>query len=114
RVEHNPGWISRKIEQGFNALAAAYGRALHVVLRFSFVTLMVLFATIALNVYLFIEIPKGFFPQQDTGRLNGSIQADQDTSFQTMDTMLRQFVEIVRQDPAVDYVNGFAGGGRGG
>ena len=91
-----------------------YGRALNLVLRFSFVTLMILMATIALNVYLFTRVPKGFFPQQDTGRLNGSIQADQDTSFQSMDKMLLQYVNIIQADPAIDTVNGFTGGGRGG
>ena len=57
-------------------------------LRHPALTLLVLLATMALNVYLFIHVPKGFFPQQDTGRLNGSIQADQDTSFQAMDKTL--------------------------
>ena len=64
--------------------------------------------------YLFIRVPKGFFPQQDTGRLNGSIQADQDTSFQAMDKLLLQDVDVIDSDPAIDTVNGFTGGGRGG
>jgi multidrug efflux pump len=71
---------------------------------------MVLLATIALNVYLFMRVPKGFFPQQDNGRLQGSVQADQDTSFQAMDKSLLQMVDIIDADPAIDTVNGFTGG----
>ena len=67
------------------------------------ITLLVLLATIALNVYLFIRVPKGFFPQQDTGRMMGSIQADQDTSFQAMDQMLLQMVEHRRSRPGRRY-----------
>ncbi len=92
----------------------AYGRALTVVLRHSFITLMVLLATIALNVVLVERVPKGFFPQQDTGRLNGSIVADQDTSFNAMDKIVQRYVDIIDSDPAMDTVNGFTGGGRGG
>ncbi len=85
-----------------------------VVLRHAFVTLLILLATIGLNVYLFIRVPKGFFPQQDNGRMSGQIIADQDTSFQSMDKTLLQMVNIVAADPAVDTVNGFTGGGGGG
>ncbi len=64
---------------------------------------MILLATIALNVYLFVTCPKGFFPQQDNGRMMGTIQADQDTSFQAMDKILLQMSpSIVKPDPAVD------------
>ena len=59
--------------------------------------------------YLFIHVPKGFFPQQDNGRMMGQILGDQDTSFQAMDRVLRQAVAIVAADPAVDTVNGFTG-----
>jgi len=68
-------------------------------------------ATIALNVYLFVHVPKGFFPQQDNGRIMGSIMADQDTSFQAMDKLLLQMTKIIAADPAVDTVQGFTGGG---
>jgi multidrug efflux pump len=68
-------------------------------------------ATIGLNVYLFIHVPKGFFPQQDNGRVMGAIQADQATSFQAMDGILQQMISIVAADPAIDTVNGFTGGG---
>ena len=69
---------------------------------------------IGLNVYLFIAIPKGFFPQQDTGQINGGLRADQSISFQAMQDKLRQLVDIIRSDPAVDTVVGFTGGGRAG
>ena len=61
--------------------------------------------------YLYIIVPKGFFPQQDTGRLNGAVQAAQDISFQAMKGKMEQFVQIVLKDPAVDTAVGFAGGG---
>jgi len=105
------GWLYRTSERGFNSVVKAYGRTLSVVLRFPAITLAVLLGTIALNVYLYIHVPKGFFPQQDNGRIMGSIQADQDTSFQAMDRILRQMINIIVQDPAVDTVNGFTGGG---
>jgi multidrug efflux pump len=104
------GWLYRTVERGFNAVVAAYGRALTVVLRHSFITLMVLLATIALNFYLYVRVPKGFFPQQDNGRLGGQIIADQATSFQSMNKILLQMVNIVSADPAVDAVSGFTGG----
>jgi multidrug efflux pump len=108
------GWLYRTSERGFNAVVNAYGRALTVVLRHSFITLMVLLGTIALNVVLVARVPKGFFPQQDTGRMNGSIIADQDTSYNAMDQILQRYVGIIDSDQAVDTVNGFTGGGRGG
>src|SRR5207253_3215768 len=88
--------------------------ALNFTLDYAPVTLLILAAAIALNAYLFIRVPKGFFPQQDTGRLNGSIQADQNTSFEQMDSLTRRFVNIVSEDPAVDSVVATIGGGRGG
>jgi multidrug efflux pump len=114
RQKHSHGWLYRLTERGFELMVNGYGRALSIVLRHSFVTLMVLLVTIALNVVLFIRVPKGFFPQQDTGRLQGSVLADQDTSFTAMDGILRKYVDIIDSDPGVDTVNGFTGGGRGG
>src|SRR5205823_2507934 len=108
------GWMYRTSERAFTAIVNGYGRLLNTVLNHAFITLLILVATIALNVYLFIRVPKGFFPPQDTGRMNGSVQADQDTSSQQLDKILRQFVSVVQQDPAVDTVIGFGGGGRGG
>jgi multidrug efflux pump len=98
-------------ERLFQRIVAAYGRTLTVVLRHSFVTLMVLLATIGLNIYLYVHVSKGFFPQQDNGRLMGAIQADQSISFQSMDQILRKMVSVVAADPAVDTVNGFTGSG---
>ena len=116
REHESHGWMYRTSERAFNAVVNFYGRTLATALRFSAITLAVLLATIGLNIYLYIHVSKGFFPQQDNGRIMGAIQADQDTSFQAMDKVLRQMVDIVVADPAVDTVNGFTGGGgpRGG
>ncbi len=112
--EHNDhGWLYRTSDRFFAAIINFYGRALTTVLKYSFVTLMVLLATIALNIYLYVHVPKGFFPQQDTGRMGGSILGDQDTSFQAMDRILKEMIGIVVADPAIDTVNGFTGGGGG-
>jgi multidrug efflux pump len=107
------GWLYHTSERGFDWIVGLYGRTLDRVLRHPAITLGVLAATIALNVYLFIHVPKGFFPQQDNGRLNGTIIADQDSSFQAMEGNLRRMVKIVQQDPAVDTVAGYAGGSGG-
>jgi multidrug efflux pump len=112
--QRHRGWFYRTTERGFRWMVDTYGRTLTAVLRYSMVTLLVLLAVIALNIYLFVRVPKGFFPIQDTGRMNGNIQADQDTSFQQMDQTLKQYVGIINSDPAVDTVIGFTGGGRGG
>jgi len=114
REHESHGWLYRKVEDAFNWVVGLYGRILAVVLRHAFITLMVLLTTVGLNVYLFAKVSKGFFPQQDTGRMSGQILADQDTSFQAMDRILLQMVNIVAADPAVDTVNGFTGGGGGG
>jgi multidrug efflux pump len=98
----------------FDRLLAGYERSLTWALRHSALIMLVLFATISLNVWLFIVIPKGFFPQQDTGRLVGSIQADQSISFQLMRHKLGQMMSIVQNDKAVQSVVGFTGAGSGG
>jgi multidrug efflux pump len=99
-------------ERMFTRVAGAYQRSLGVALRHGPIVMLVLAATIALNVYLYIVIPKGFFPQQDTGRLIGGIQGDQSISFQAMQEKLTKFVDIVRADPAVENVVAFTGGGQ--
>ncbi len=104
------GRLYRISERAFNAVVESYGRTLAVVLRFPATTLAVLLATIALNFYLYIHVPKGFFPQQDNGRMMGSIMADQDTSFQATNRILQQMVNIIKDDPAVQAVSGFTGG----
>ena len=113
KTSHEHNWLYRTSERAFEAVVNIYGRTLTLVLRHSFVTLLILLATIGMNVYLFIHVPKGFFPQQDNGRMGGSIVADQDTSFQAMNNILLPMVKIVAADPAVDTVNGFCGGGGG-
>jgi len=104
------GWMYRSSERGFDWVVNLYGRTLSGALRFRAITLAVLLATIGLNVYLFLRVPKGFFPQQDNGRIQGSILADQDTSFQAMDKIMLPMINIVAADPAVDTVNGTTGG----
>ncbi|HEX2943744.1 MAG TPA: efflux RND transporter permease subunit, partial [Rhodopila sp.] len=98
----------------FQRVQHAYGRSLAWSLRHGVLVMIVLALTVALNVGLFIAIPKGFFPQQDTGRLMGGIQADQSVSFQAMETKLRQLTAIVQHDPAVESVVGFTGQGGSG
>jgi len=113
RGHETHGRIYQVSENAFNWVVTQYGKALTVVLRHSFVTLLVLIATVGLNVYLFVRVPKGFFPVQDTGRMNGNIQADQDTSFQQLDKVLIQYENILHADKTMDTVMGFAGGGQG-
>ena len=88
-----------------------YERTLTWVLRHSAITLAVLFVTIAVNVYLLIIVPKGFFPQQDNGTVFGGIQGSQDISFQAMQTDTARFVDMIKTDPAVANVMAFTGGG---
>jgi multidrug efflux pump len=107
------GRLYQASERAFNWVVRFYGKTLATVLRFPATTLAVLLATIALNVYLYIYVPKGFFPQQDNGRMMGQIIADQDTSYQSMDKILRQMIDIIIADPAVDTVSGFCGGNSG-
>ncbi|ELY6213644.1 multidrug efflux RND transporter permease subunit MdtC [Cronobacter dublinensis] len=94
------------------SLQGGYARSLGWVLNHARLVGVVLLATIALNVWLYISIPKTFFPEQDTGRLMGGIQADQSISFQAMRGKLQDFMKIIRDDPAVDNVTGFTGGSR--
>jgi multidrug efflux pump len=113
--DHNKkhGFFYRLFEGGFNGMLAGYDRALRWVLQYEFIMLLVTIGTAALSVYMFKSVNKGFFPQQDTGRINGFIQADQDTSFVEMSKKMRAFVDIVMADPAVDTVTAFTGGGNG-
>jgi multidrug efflux pump len=108
--ERGQGWLFTKSERAFAAVLSGYERSLAWVLGHSLLIMLVLLVTICLNVYLYIIIPKGFFPQQDTGRLIGFIQADQSISFQAMRQKLAGFIDILRADPAVDNVVGFTGG----
>ncbi|MFN8627523.1 MAG: multidrug efflux RND transporter permease subunit [Candidatus Binatia bacterium] len=104
------GRIYRFCEGAFERLLHWYRTSLHAVLRHPRLTLAVAIGTAAINLYLFAVVPKGFFPEQDTGRLMGAIQADQDTSFREMQDKLSRFASIVGHDPAVDTVVAFTGG----
>ncbi|MBV8708720.1 MAG: efflux RND transporter permease subunit, partial [Acidobacteriaceae bacterium] len=98
-------------ERGFNAFHGAYAKSLAVVLKHPTLTLLITLLACAVSVYLYVIVPKGFFPQQDTGRIGGAIVADQDISFTAMREKLHQFLRIVGNDPAVQNVLGFTGGG---
>ena len=105
------GRLYQASEKGFGAILRAYERSLGWVLRHQRFTIVVTLATMAATIFLYAKVPKGFFPQQDSGRLTGTIQADQDTSFQAMQKKLGEFVNTVMRDPDVESANGFLGGG---
>jgi multidrug efflux pump len=109
-----PGRLARAAQAGYEWVLARYAASLDWALASRALVMLILLAVIALNVFLLAEVPKGFFPQQDTGRLNGGIRADQSISTKEMGAKLRQVVDIVRRDPAVDTVVGFTGGARAG
>ncbi len=102
--------VYRFSEWVFEKTLATYRHALGWVLEYQLVTLIVTVLVACLSVYLYIIVPKGFFPQQDTGRLMGQVQAAQDISFQSMRDKMERYVKIVMKDPAVNTVVGFAGG----
>ena len=104
------GWVYRFSEKVFDSILNIYKHSLQFVLRFQPVVFIIFLATIALSVYLYIIVPKGFFPQQDTGRIQGAVQASQDISFDAMSAKMTQFVNLVMHDPAVETIVGFAGG----
>jgi multidrug efflux pump len=109
-----PGRISRAFEAGWDRILKAYAASLDWALGAKPLILLVLAVAIGLNVYLYIAAPKGFFPQQDSRRLNGGLRADESISAAAMGQKLRQIERIIRRDPAVDTVVGFTGGGRAG
>ena len=104
------GRIYRVSERVFDLMLNFYRRTLGVALRHPLSVMLILVTTLGLNFYLYGVVPKGFVPQQDTGLLIGSIQADQHTSYQLMKQKLTQFIDIVKNDPAVDTAVGFTGG----
>jgi len=101
----------RVSEWFFDHLLAAYTRALKLVLQYQPVTLTVTILVAVLSGYLYYVVPKGFFPQQDTGRISGTVIGAQDISFQSMSDKMRRYISIVMKDPAVDTMAGFTGGG---
>ena len=113
RRQASHGWFYRSGEAVFNWIRGLYASALRAVLRHPAVTLAVLLGTVTLTMYLYVAIPKGFFPEQDTGRMMGIVQARQDISFQAMRQKVAYFVEAVRSDPAIDHVVAFTGGSGG-
>jgi len=106
------GRLYRISERFFEGMLNLYRRSLTTALRHPAIMMAILVVVFGLNFYLYGAIPKGFFPQQDTGRMIGIIQADQSISFQLMQQKLTQFVSILKQDPAIDTAVGFTGGGQ--
>ena len=104
------GRIYRLSEGGFQRLNSGYQRSLAWVLRHQLLVLLMVLVTVAVNVYLYVIVPKGFFPQQDTGRLTGTIMADQDMAFAGMRDKVAEYIRIVKADPAVQDVIAFSGG----
>ncbi|PYR74567.1 MAG: multidrug transporter subunit MdtC [Acidobacteria bacterium] len=111
--EESHGRFYEASERAFTWVVARYETSLHWVLRYQMIVLLLTLATMAATMYLYVRIPKGFFPQEDTGRLNGTIQADQDTSFQAMQQRVSRIMGIVMKDPAVETVQSYVGGGGG-
>ncbi|MEX0140276.1 efflux RND transporter permease subunit [Massilia sp. LMS1-1-1.1] len=109
-----PGLVARWFERGFERMLKVYEHCLDWALSSAALVMTILVFVVGLNVYLFAAAPKGFFPQQDTGQINGGMRADQSISFQAMQGKLRQLVDIIKDDPAVATVVGFTGGGRAG
>ena len=105
------GRLYRAFERGFEGLVGLYGRGLGIVLRHQFITLMVMLGTIVLTGYLYVVIPKGFFPQQDTGMIIGITEASQDISFPAMAERQQAVINTVLQDPAVASVGSYIGPG---
>jgi multidrug efflux pump len=108
------GRLSRWAERGFERLLKGYEHALDWALGSRALVMTILVFVIGLNGFLFAAAPKGFFPQQDTGQINGGIRADQSISFQAMQGKMKQLVNIIQRDPAVDTVVAFMGGSRAG
>ncbi len=114
KSKFRPGSFYKAGERIFDGMHKGYDRSLSWALRHPRFMILLTAATVAVNIYLYSTVPKGFFPQQDTGRLAGGILAAQDVSFQSMREKLANVVDIVGKDPAVDTVIGFTGGGGGG
>jgi multidrug efflux pump subunit AcrB len=117
KVTHVHGRLYNWTERMFEWIISTYSEALEAVLDHTIPVMIVMLLTIGVNVYLYVKVPKGFFPQQDTGRMQGNIQGQQHISYQALVEKARWFEEQVRSDPAVDVVDmtaGSSGGGPGG
>jgi multidrug efflux pump len=112
-LKHKPnaqqGWLFRASEKGFDSIISVYGKTLTWVLRFQTITLLVAVATLACTVILFIKIPKGFFPIQDTGVIQGVSEAEQTISFPAMSELQQAVAKVILKDPAVDSLSSFIG-----
>jgi multidrug efflux pump len=109
--EISKGWFYRAGERGIAFISEEYARGLRWVLRHQGITLVVFLLTFVINIYLYVIVPKGFFPQQDAGRLRGEIRAQQDTSFSSMEAKIQQILSVVDKDPGVQSAVSFLGGG---
>jgi len=109
-----PGRIARWADRGYQAVLRGYANSLDWALASQWIVVAILLAVVGMNVYLFAKIPKGYFPEQDNGQLNAGLRADQSISSEALARKLRQAVDIIRKDPAVDTVVGFSGGSRAG
>jgi multidrug efflux pump len=114
KSKHEHGWLYNVSERFFKFIISTYANALEAVLGHVALTMLVMGLTMGASVYLYIKIPKGFFPQQDTGRLQGQIQGQQHISFAALAEKVQWFEEQVRSDPDVRTVDAFAGAGSGG
>jgi multidrug efflux pump len=114
REEKPPGLISRFFARAYASIQHAYAQVLDIALDHRWLVLTLLAAVIALNAWLFMIVPKGFFPQQDATQITAGLRADQSISFEAMKSKVRQMVEIIRKDPAVATVTGYTGGSRPG
>jgi len=113
KKEEKPGRLERWLEAGFSSVQAGYGRALRFVLRHRFLVGLATIGTVTLTVALYIVVPKGLFPQQDTGVLNGFTDAPQDVSFPVMRDRQHALEKVVQADPAVEHTISFIGGNSG-
>ncbi|UFN47836.1 efflux RND transporter permease subunit [Roseomonas sp. OT10] len=111
RAGHRPGWVSRRFEAGFERLRLAYGRALAVTMRHQALTLLATGLTVALTAWLYLVMPKGFLPMQDTGLIQIATEVPQDASFARSAELQQRVAEVVRADPAVAAVTAVAGAG---
>ena len=114
RAPARAGRLARLADGAWRRTLRGYAAALDWALHAPWLVLLILVAVMALNVWLFIAVPKGFFPQQDAGQLSGGLRTDRSISFQAFQGKLRELVRIIKEDPAVDTVVGFAGGSRAG
>ncbi len=111
--EQRHGRFYKASEKFFDFILSVYRNSLAWVLDNSALVLLIFIVTLAFNIYLYMVVPKGFFPQQDTGRLNGIFMADQSISFQSMQHKITALARVVQQDPAIATVQAFTGGGAG-